>query len=213
MLRILLVDDHEMFRNGMKALIEKIDWADVIAEAEDGADALDKIKSVEIDLVISDIQMPQMDGIKLTRELRTQYPDLKIIILTMVGDTRYIKKIQEVGANGYVTKSTDLDNLKRVIQTVMDDKDNFQISVELTDASFGVKDSGQISSLTSREIDILTLIASGLTDKEIGSKLSISYHTVTSHRRNLLIKLGKNNKIELARYAIEIGLVDKGLLD
>ena len=204
MRKILLVDDHVIFRDGMKALINDVEGYTVTAEADNGVDALNLLKVLSIDLVITDLHMPELDGLKLTQMVKETYPEIKIIVLTMDSEKSFIDSIKEMGAHGYITKSTDLSSLQNMLNSVFIESSDFQLSISEREleASQSVKDNA-FSNLTKREIEILHLISKGMTDKEIAALIFLSPYTIITHRKNLLSKLGLSNKVELTRFALE----------
>lgn len=213
MIRILLVDDHEIFRDGMKALINDIEGYSVVAEAGNGHEALKCLELLDIDLVLSDLHMPEMDGLKLTRTVRERYPKIKIVVLTMDAERAYIETVREIGAHGYITKSTNLVKLQSVLSSVFESDSLFELAITAGEIRKSEeKNTSVLSQLTKRELEILSLIAKGLTDKEIAEQIFLSPYTVITHRKNLLSKLGLSNKVELTRFALENNIDKTGLL-
>lgn len=188
----------------MKALINDLSGFRVVAEVSNGHDALKILEAIPVDLVLTDIHMSEMGGFELTKRLRKAYPELKVVVLTMDSNSFYIDSFKELGTHGYITKATDLDELKRVLISVQNSEQAFHLAItdkEVLQSEF--KENAGATRLTKREKEILTHISKGLTDKEIASHLFLSPYTIIAHRKNLLSKLGLNNKVELARYAIE----------
>ncbi|CAG5086087.1 response regulator transcription factor [Parvicella tangerina] len=211
MARILLVDDHIIFRDGLKSLINNLDGYEVVAEAGDGQEALKILNALNIDLVITDLHMPVMNGIELTQRIKTDYPTIKVTLLTMDADRSYIDTINELGANGYITKATGIEDLKDSLENILNGGDNFQVvlsSREQFTAKAKDRRVQKLDCLTKREKETLSLIAEGLTDKEIAKKLFLSPYTVITHRKSLLSKLGMSNKVELTRFALETGITN-----
>ncbi len=212
MTRILLVDDHEIFRDGLKSLINDLADFEVVAEAGNGIDALRILRAISVDLIITDLHMPEMNGIQLVKQTREEFPKAKILLLTMDADKSFIKTISELGAHGYVTKASGIDQLKSSLSHVVSPSEEFQITVSEKERSLLTArnvNKQKCDGLTKREREILALIAEGLTDKSIASKLHLSPYTVITHRKSLLSKLGMSNKVELARFAIEVGISRK----
>jgi len=204
MIRILLVDDHVIFREGMKALINELSDFRVVAEVNNGHEALKMLESIPVDLVLTDIHMSEMNGFELTKHLRKAYPELKVVVLTMDSNSVYIDSFKGLGTHGYITKATDLEELKRVLVSVWNSEDSFHLAI--TDQEIlqsEEKENCGAARLTKREKEILDLISKGLTDKEIARQLFLSPYTIIAHRKNLLSKLGLSNKVELTRYAIQ----------
>lgn len=202
--RILLVDDHIIFRDGLKALINEMKGFDVVAEADNGVEALKLLGQISIDLVISDIHMPEMNGMSLVKEVKMRFPEAKFIALTMDSNRYFIDKCLESGADGYVTKSTSAENLAKVMANVCSGQNQFLVMMSEYELQ-NIRGTGnnKLDQLTKRELEVLALISKGLTDKEIAEKIFLSAYTVTTHRKNLLSKLGLGNKVELTRFALE----------
>ena len=205
-IRIIVADDHRVFIDGMKALLKEFSCVDVIGDAMNGQQLIDQVEQLNPDLVLTDIQMPVKDGIEATREIHKRFPTVKVIALTMLNETLYIKKMLEVGASGYILKTVSKEELIVAIEKVAAGEKYFsaEVTAQLIN-NFSDKSSAQTpaTSITKREKEILILIAQGLTDKEIAEKVFLSPLTIITHRKNLLSKLGLKNKVELTRFAID----------
>jgi DNA-binding NarL/FixJ family response regulator len=201
-IRILIADDHTVFIDGMKAMLREIPGLEVIADAENGDQLIEQAGVHRPDIILTDIQMPGKDGIEATKEIHKQFPGIKIIALTMLNESMFIKKMLEAGASGYVLKTIDKEELIKVIRKVASGEKHFsaEVTAQLIN-NFSQK--SPLDILTKREREILGLIAQGLTDKEIAEKVFLSPLTATTHRKNILSKLGLKNKVELTRFAIE----------
>ncbi|TND00512.1 MAG: LuxR family transcriptional regulator [Bacteroidetes bacterium] len=210
-IRIIIADDHRVFIDGMKSLLKEFPMIEVIGEAENGKQLLEQVEALQPDIVLTDIQMPLMDGIAASREIHKRFPGIKIIALTMLNESVYIKKMLEAGVSGYLIKTVDKEELIRVIQKVAGGEKHFgeEVTNRLLHNFTGRSQAGENPAdiLTRREKEILSLIAQGLTDKEIAEKVHLSSLTIISHRKNILGKLGLKNKVELTRFAIEHNLV------
>lgn len=214
MINILLVDDHKMIREGIKSFLEESDKYNVVMEAENGVEAKEKYDASEIDLVITDIMMPEMDGIVLTDELVKSNPDIKVIALTMLNENHHIKQMLKAGVSGYLLKNCSEDELFNAIDSVV--SGNKFYSQEVTDIIMnnlsGDKKPKQRLSieipLTSRELEVLHLICKEHSNKEIADILFIGMRTVDAHKRNLLEKTGCKNVAGLVVYALERNLFD-----
>lgn len=213
-IKILIVDDHEIFRNGLKMVINKLKFAKVVAEASDGREFLSILPESNPDIVLMDIEMPVMNGIEATRAAIEQYPDLKIIALTMFNEEEYVESMLDAGVKGFLLKNITKDILDRALQTVM--KGNNYYSEELW-AFFTQRmkhdDKHQAPveedlKLTRREQEILLLLFEGLSNKEIGDRLFISERTVVGHKSNLMSKTGCKSTVHLLAYAIKNKLID-----
>lgn len=213
-MNVLLVDDHEIVRDGLKTLMESQHGLDIIAEAEDGNEAIEACKKHEIDLVIMDINMPGMDGIDATKAIKEEHPEVKVLALTMSDSDVHIRKMIEAGASGYILKNAGREELKKAIQALMNGKHYFSdkasqsVMMELVRSKGKPKGVGP-SEMTDRELEVLGLIVQEHTNQEIAKKLFISVRTVDAHRRNLLQKSGARNTAGLVRYALENGLFDE----
>lgn len=214
-IRVTVVDDHEIFRNGLRMVINKMGYAKVIAEATDGADFLRQLPHLETDIVLMDIEMPVLNGIEATRKALEFAPDLKVIALTMFKDDAYIQSMIEAGVKGFLIKNIRKEVLERALQAVFNGKTYF--SEELWDyfTRSLVKDSNkdekkptETLALTRRELEVLTLLAEGLTNKEIAERLFVSERTVVGHKSNLMSKTNTKNTVSLLAYAIRKGLID-----
>jgi DNA-binding NarL/FixJ family response regulator len=211
MIRIIIGDDHSIFIDGMKALLKGVKEFEVIGSAQNGEDLVSLAVSLKPDLILVDIQMPVKNGIEATKEILRLEPSTRIIALTMMNETPSIKKMIEAGAAAYVLKTTDKDELISTILKVAAGEKYF--SDEVTDKLHSDFPGRTLASalpkeiLTKREIEILILIAQGLTDREIAEKVFLSPNTIITHRKNILCKLGLKNKVELTRYAIGHDLI------
>jgi DNA-binding NarL/FixJ family response regulator len=205
-IRIIIADDHRVFIDGMKALLRDFPEMNVVAEAGDGQQLIELVQTHQPDLVLTDIQMPVKDGIEATKEIHKRFPEIKIIALSMMNESIYIKKMLEAGASGYILKTVDKDELISTIQKVAGGEKYFSAEVTsqlMNNFSMKSSQSSPADVLTKREKEILTLIAQGFTDKEIAEKVFLSPLTITTHRKNILSKLGLKNKVELTRFAME----------
>ncbi len=212
-IKILLVDDHKIVRDGIKVLLQDATDIEVVGEAENGKHALEKLTEFTPDLMIIDINMPVMNGIECSREVVKKYPSVKILALTMLNEQEHIKNMIAVGAGGYVLKTSGLEELVKAIKTVSSGKNYFSDEVKniimmnmVKKKTHVSKISGERIPLTSRERDVLEYIVKEFTNQEIAEKLFISVRTVDAHRRNLLEKTGSRNTAGLVKYAIENNL-------
>jgi DNA-binding NarL/FixJ family response regulator len=211
--RILLADDHAVVRGGLRLLLSAEPDLEVVSEAGDGLEAVEKAMSEDVHLAILDVTMPRMTGLQATLELRRRKPDLKILILTMHESEQYLYEALKAGASGYVLKSVaDLD-LVRACRAAMRGEPFLYPAAE----SALVRDylerpprdgDGPRDPLTPRENEVLKLIAESHTSKEIAELLVISEKTVERHRSNILEKLGARDRVALTRYAIRRGLIE-----
>ncbi len=211
-IKVLLADDHKIVRDGIKLMLEPQAGIDVVDEAETGAEVLKKIEEKVVDIIIMDINMPEMDGIQATKLLKEKHPELKVLALTMSNDDLHIRQMIQAGASGYVMKSAGRNELKEAILTIMDGKHYFSDEATQSIMLDLVKGKGKSSTpdpihITERELEILELIVKEFTNQEIAEKLYISSRTVDAHRRNLLQKTGARNTAGLVKYAFQHNLI------
>jgi DNA-binding NarL/FixJ family response regulator len=203
-IRVIIVDDHEIFRCGLRMVINKLGYAKVVAEAADGTDFLELIKNEETDLVLMDINMPVMNGIEATQKALQMQPDLKIIALTMYREDRYIQKMIDAGAKGFLLKNIRKEVLDRALQAVYNGKTYY--SEELWDyftkaVTKEEKPETEIH-LTPRELEVLSLLTEGLCNKEIADRLFVSERTIVGHKSNLMSKTNCKNTVSLIAWAM-----------
>jgi len=210
-IRIILADDHEMFRSGLKGLLEKQPDVKVVGQAKDGEELMEKLSSLRVDCAVVDLSMPNMDGLATLKEIRKKFPKVKSLVLTMQKDAEHFKHAIAAGACGYILKDSAFDQLVMAIKIIMKGK-NF-ISPAISDMiteqyvrSVEESDIPSLEILTQRERQILALIAQGQANKNIGSKLKISIRTVETHRSRLIQKLNIKTAAGLVKYAIAKGL-------
>jgi DNA-binding NarL/FixJ family response regulator len=211
MIRLVLADDHQMFVDGLKSLLEDESDLCVVGEAKNGYEVLELCDREPVDIVILDINMPGMDGIQTSRELSKRHPGVKILGLSMYNDRDYISDILKAGALGYVLKNTGKDSLLKAIYTLHEGSTYLSDEVSKTLLSSFLKAAPDQQSaeekLSDREREVLECIASGFTTHEIGEKLFISKNTVETHRKNLLYKLKARNTAELVNKAYKQRLI------
>ncbi|WP_203620866.1 response regulator transcription factor [Streptomyces sp. SID8499] len=212
-IRILLADDHALVRRGVRLILDQEPDLEVVAEAGDGAEAIEMARAHEIDLAVLDIAMPRLTGLQATRELASLKPDLRILMLTMHDNEQYFFQALKAGACGYVLKSVADRDLVAACRAAMRDEPFLYpgavtalIRNYLDRVRHGDETPDQV--LTPREEEVLKLVAEGHSSKEIAEILFISVKTVQRHRANLLHKLGLRDRLELTRYAIRAGLVE-----
>ena len=209
-MRILIADDHGIVRGGLKLLIERQPDMEVVAEAEDGVDAFEQALAQRPDLCVLDVSMPRMTGLQAARELTSRRDDLRVLILSMHDDQRYVFDALKAGAAGYVLKRDVDDALLDAIRAVHRGEAFLTTAVERSLIRDWMSDdhAGPEEPLTPREQEVLKLIAEAHTNREIGEILHLSEKTVESHRANLMRKLEMRDRVELVRYAIRRGLIE-----
>lgn len=210
--KIALADDHKIVRDGIKTMLESQPEIDVVAEASNGKEILEKVEENLIDLVIMDINMPEMNGITATKELKDKHPNVRVLALTMSNDDLHVRQMIQAGASGYIMKSAGRKELKNAIETIMAGKHYFSDEATHSIMMDLVKGKGKSTTpetvhITDRELEILELIVQEYTNQEIGEKLFISSRTVDAHRRNLLQKTGARNTAGLVKYAFQHNLI------
>lgn len=211
-IKIIIVDDHKIFRKGLKTLLNDIDNFKVVGEASNGEEFLELMDTVNADIVLMDIKMPGIDGIEATYKAIKKKPDTKVIALTMFGEQEYCSQMTDVGVYGFLLKDAEPEVIKNAILEVMKGKNYF--SQEVIDGmkifkkneKTGKRRARKIG-LSERELKILQYLCDGLQNEAIGEKLNISHRTVEGHRANLLDKTGVKNSVGLILYAIKNDLV------
>lgn len=210
-MNILLVDDHQMMRDGLRAVLEKESDLHVVGEAADGRTALGLCATLRPDLVVMDIAMPELNGIEATRQLTAQHPRIRVVALSMNADRRYVVAMFEAGAWGYLVKSSASEELIRAIRAVANDEKYVSPSVASAVVDrfvLGARapQKAPVSDLSPREREVLQLLAEGLTSKEIAQRLSLAVSTVETHRKQIMSKLELRSVAELTKFAIRAGL-------
>ncbi|MFC9259340.1 response regulator [Streptomyces hydrogenans] len=211
--RILLADDHTLVRRGVRLILDAEPDLAVVAEAADGAEAVTKARTLDIDLAVLDIAMPRQTGLQAARELARIQPGLRILMLTMYDNEQYFFEALRAGASGYVLKSVADRDLLEACHAALRDEPFIYPGAETTlirSYLDRARTGGPLPerAITEREEEILKLVAEGHSSKEVGDLLVISPKTVERHRANLLQKLGLRDRLELTRYAIRVGLIE-----
>jgi len=210
MINILLVDDHEIVRTGLKMIIDKMSGIKIIAEAENGQQAIDAVRHYQPDVVLMDVNMPVISGIEATRRISQFMPSTKIIILTVHAENPFPAQLIEAGASGYLTKGCAAEELEKAIKSVM--VNNRYISADIAQQmAFSMLPGGESSpfdELSSREMEVMMLLAQGKKPKDIAEVLLLSPKTVATYKYRVLEKLGLKNTIELAHFAIRHGILE-----
>ncbi|MFQ5610649.1 MAG: response regulator [Anaerolineae bacterium] len=213
-IRVLLADDHAIVRQGLRALLSDTSDIQVVGEAENGREALEKTLEHRPDVVIMDFGMPNLNGLEATHKILNQVPTTKVLVLTMHDSKEYILQCLKAGAAGYLLKDTIMEDVIEAIRQVMTHRRFISPSLSADDLAYYLNrlETGKLfsplESLTSREREVLQLIAEGHTNKKIASLLSISVKTVETHRAHLMNKLNIHDQASLVRFAIQHGLTD-----
>ena len=208
MLRILIADDHGIVRSGVRMLIDRQTGMQVVAEAEDGVDAVSQAIAQRPDVAVLDVAMPRMTGIQAAREIKAQAPATSVLLLSMHDDERYVFEAMRAGASGYVLKRAADADLVDAVKAVAAGRPFVSPHAEGAGQWLAEHEQGPKDPLTPRELDVVKLIAEAYTNKQIAEILHLSEKTVESHRGNVLAKLGMRDRVELVRYAIKRGLVE-----
>lgn len=216
-IRVLLVDDHALVREGIHALLQRHNDIDVVGEASDGREAIKKVGELDPDVIVMDLSMPSMGGIEATRQILRQKPATKIVVLSRHEDVNYARSLLEAGASGYVSKKAVSDELAAAIRTVYAGNMFLHPSVTKAVAEDYIQllrfehNEDPYQRLTQREREILHLLAEGYSNRQIAEQLYLASKTVINHRKNIMDKLGISSPVRLIKYAIEKGLVSDGL--
>ncbi|WP_040546658.1 response regulator transcription factor [Pedosphaera parvula] len=213
-IHVLLADDHMVVRQGLRALLTTEEDIEVVGEAETGRQAVEMARQLNPDVVLMDIVMPSLNGLEAARQITKQMPDCKVLILSSYGDDEYVQRLTEVGATGYLIKQTAADDLLKAIRDVERGKTVFSPSIasrfqDTRKDALGKTQTLQLRTehLTSREAEVLQLIAEGQTNKQIAFELGISAKTVEKHRQQVMNKLKIHDVAGLTRYALSKGII------
>jgi two-component system response regulator NreC len=214
MTKVLLVDDHPLFREGIRALLSAESDIEVVGEAADGKQAIELAEKLSPDIVVMDLVMPGMNGMQAAQQLHDKYPDIKVLILSMYDDDEYVCQILKAGASGYVLKRAASDDLLRAIREVEKGGSALHPTVAAKlikdyvrrTKSTEQRDSGSV--LTARESEVLRLVAEGHTNQQIADMLGLGRKTVDTHRTNIMRKLDLHEVTALVKYALKRGLIN-----
>lgn len=224
-IKLMLVDDHDVVRTGLHSFLQTQPGLEVVAEARNGLEALEKAGDAQPDIILMDITMPDMDGIEATHQLKKLYPDCQILVLSVHDDKQYFMKMLSVGASGYLTKQAAADELVAAIQAVAAGyvylqpalarwllEDYQQLVKTVTPASNVAplakdKNAVNLEILSERERQVLELVGEGLNNHDIGKKLGLSPKTIARHRERIMKKLNFHSRTELVKFAIRTGLI------
>ena len=211
---VVIVEDHQLFRDGLKSMLNKRDDITIVGEAEDGIKAVKLIRKLKPDLVLLDLSMPKMGGISVMKDVKRELPDTRILLLTIHESDQYVLEAFEAGADGYCIKDSSRQELMLAIDSVLQGKTYISpgISDQVMEGFLSnrkrLKEKTRWDTVTQREREVLKLLAEGHSNKEIGELLHISVKTVEKHRANLIDKLDLHNVAQLTAYAIKQGLVE-----
>lgn len=207
MIHIIIADDHLLFIDGLRALLKSEMGIAVVGEAHNGKELLTIIKATPADMVLLDINMPQMNGLDAAQTIRLLYPSIKIIMLSTYSETHLLTKAMQSGANGYLLKNSSKNELIHTIHSVASGNEYFPAYDAEKNYQTGITDSFlKQFNLTKREVELLKLIKKGLTNQQIAEQLFLSIYTVETHRKNIMQKLGLNGSSSLMRFIVENGV-------
>jgi two-component system, NarL family, nitrate/nitrite response regulator NarL len=204
-INILIVDDHPMVLEGMRSMLAQINFVEMNGIAANAFEAIEKIKAALPDIVITDINMPEISGIELTAKIKAEFPAVKVIAMSTFKERSYISQMIQSGASGYLVKSASKEEIQEAILSVYEGK--LYLSLDSNLSADEKEEIGKVPVISSREKEVLVLIADGLTNPQIAAKLFLSMHTVDSHRKNLLTKFGINNTASLIKLAAKYNMV------
>jgi two-component system invasion response regulator UvrY len=210
MINIILVDDHEIVRTGLKLIISKMSGIKVVAEAENGKQAVEAVRSYKPDVVLMDVNMPELSGIEATRRISQHTPETKIIILTVHAENPFPSQLLDAGATGYLTKGCAAEELEKAIKTVALNKRYIgsDIAQQMALSLLPGGESSPFNELSTREMEVMMLLAQGKKPKEIGGDLFLSPKTIATYKYRILEKLNIENVIELAHLAMRHGILE-----
>ena len=206
-LRIIIADDHQIVIDGLKSLLVQQPHIKVVGEASNGKEALDFVANHAVDIAVLDISMPEMNGVEAAKIIKKEYPDTKILILTMHDGSEFIHELIEIGANGYILKNRGKEEFVEALETISQGEEYIKGQVLNTLLKAVRKPKSKNVQFTKREKEVLQLIVNDHTTSEISAKLNIANSTVETHRRNLIEKTGVKSSLGLVRYAVENGYI------
>lgn len=214
-IKLLLADDHAVVRSGLRMLLEAQPDMEIVAEAENGRETIERVLTFQPDIVLMDIEMPGINGIEATRKIKEESPETAVLALTMYEDDQYFFEMLKAGAAGYIPKRAAPDALVNAIRTVKKGEvflypsmAAYLVEDYLQRDEAPAEDETDVVDLTTREREVLVLIAEGLSNGEISEKLVISIKTVDRHRENIMRKLNIHNRIDLVKFALKKGMID-----
>ena len=210
-IKIMIADDHSMIREGLKSLLELEGDIQVVAEAEDGVDCLEKLKICTPDVLLLDINMPRKNGLEVLQTLKSSKSKVKVLVLTVHNEVEYLMKAVDIGVDGYILKDSESAELKKAIFSIVEGENYIQPSLIPSLNSKMIeknRDEGKIESLTKREFEVLKLLAVGMYNKEVAEKLNISERTVKNHVSNIFKKIEVTDRTQAAVFAIRNNLIE-----
>jgi len=205
-IKIIIVDDHPMVQEGLRFMFNQIKFVEVIAVANNAYQAIEEIKKNKPHIVLTDINMPEISGIELTTKIKKEFPDIKIIGMSTFNERNFITQMIASGADGFLIKNASEEEIKNAILSVSEGKMYLSVDVKLNATE--KNELSQIPSISTREKEVLALIAEGLTNNQIAEKIFVSSYIIDSHRKSLMTKLKANNTAILIKQAIKFKLIE-----
>lgn len=214
MINVMLVDDHDLVRTGIRRLLDDIDGIKVVAEAGNGEQAISQVRNKRPDVILMDVSMPGIGGLEATRKITRSLPDMKIIAVTIHDDDPFPARLLEAGASGYITKGCDIREIINAIRSVYQGKQYITpgIAQKLALSFVNNRERSPFAELTPRETQVMLMVVKGYTNKEISEKLCLSPKTTSTYRYRLFEKLGVENVVDLTRFAIRHGLIKENVI-
>jgi DNA-binding NarL/FixJ family response regulator len=206
-IRILLADDHTILLDGLSMVLNQYPNIEVVGVANDGSEVIKQLHEIQVDVVLIDVQMPNMDGFQTANAIRDNFPQVKILVLSMHNDRPYIERMYQIGASGYLLKTASIDEILAAIEKVHRGELHFSNEVILTVLNYNKNQNSPVVKLTRRERQVIELIAKEHSNVQIAEILHLSVETINTYRKNLLKKTGVKNTAGLVRYAINQGIV------
>lgn len=204
-IKVLVVDDHPMVLEGMRSMLSQISFVELTGVASDAFEAIEKIKQHPPQILLTDINMPEVSGIELTEKIKKEFPEVKVVAMSTFRERSYISQMIKNGASGYLIKSASREEIEEALLSVHEGK--LYMNLDVSMAGIDIQDMANVPVLSRREAEVLQLISDGLTNPQIAEILFISLHTVDSHRKNLLTKFGVNNTASLIKMAAKNNLI------
>ena len=204
-IRLIIVDDHPMVLEGMKAMLQLINYIELAGTAGNAFEAIDLLKKVAVDIAIVDINLPDISGIELTAKIKKEFPQVKVLAMSTFKERSYISQMIQNGASGYLVKSASREEIEEAILCAHEGK--LYLSVDLNSVDINKHLNTPVPVISTREKEVLQLISEGLTNPQIAEQLFISQHTVDTHRKNLLAKFDVNNTASLIKLAAQHNLI------